>query len=447
MDTQESLQPKEEQTHKSKDTFILSAVAHLFSVAVLIYSIPVFLVIPFLSLVIDHSLAQWLWYPALIGVFFAIPFLKNRISLASTSQATDSIRSKPNALFVIMLSCFLWIVFISGTVFINSYYLAFSLPFPILIGVVFLGLFLCMIPTLILLLKEKRISGIEVFDFYKNGLYGVIMLFLLGLVYFAYTTQKTSYIFLFGIPYIILQFWSLIREFLSPPATHPVSRSINTMFSLYLFLTGIALIIYMIYLIPDRFPNLQTIILTIVASVMTGTITLVGVAWTIRQGQKERAEDRKQLEEDRKQEEIRKAKPFFSYKTLFEEPRVSSGKKVCLPIDMPTCPNRMNAIIENSNHSIFQLLRIYIDGKWHALKGNTVILPASETIIHFQFNDLQNIVIETLDTLGNYYYYSFVPLITDLTTEQGSSLYTLCEIYEISVEELQKRNIPLEDTP
>ena len=107
----------------------------------------------------------------------------------------------------------------------------------------------------------------------------------------------------------------------------------------------------------------------------------------------------------------------------------------------------MNAIIENSNHSIFQLLRIYIDGKWHALKGNTVILPASETIIHFQFNDLQNIVIETFDILGNYYYYAFKLLTTDLKTEQGSSLYTLCEIYEISVEELQKRNIPLEDTP
>ena len=272
----------------------------------------------------------------------------------------------------------------------------------------------------------------------KLSFYSTLFGWLFDLLYMAIFNQWIVWEYVFGLIAIVLLFTNLTRSFLS-------DKKGGRWILPFEFLVDVGLSVYLIYRIPND--DLRTIVTTVAAALFGGCLTLVGVAWTIRQGQKERAEDRKQLEEDRKQEEIRKAKPFFSYKTLFEEPRVSSGKKICLPLDMPTCPNRMNAIIENSNHSIFQLFRIYIDGKWHALKGNTVVLPASETIIHFQFNDLQNIVIETFDILGNYYYYAFKLLTTDLKTEQGSSLYTLCEIYEISVEELQKRNIPLEDTP
>lgn len=47
-------------------------------------------------------------------------------------------------------------------------------------------------------------------------------------------------------------------------------------------LSFLALMIYLIYKIPTQFENLQTIITTIVAAVLGGALTLVGVAWTIR---------------------------------------------------------------------------------------------------------------------------------------------------------------------
>lgn len=64
------------------------------------------------------------------------------------------------------------------------------------------------------------------------------------------------------------------------------------------FLVGIGLTVYLIYLIPEK--ELQTIILTIVAAVYGGLITLVGVAWTIKKSDKDRLED-----------EIKKRKAVF----------------------------------------------------------------------------------------------------------------------------------------
>lgn len=64
------------------------------------------------------------------------------------------------------------------------------------------------------------------------------------------------------------------------------------------FLVGIGLTVYLIYLIPEK--ELQTIILTIVAALYGGLITLVGVAWTIKKSDK-----------DRKEDEIKHEKPYF----------------------------------------------------------------------------------------------------------------------------------------
>ena len=47
--------------------------------------------------------------------------------------------------------------------------------------------------------------------------------------------------------------------------------------------------VYLIYLIPEK--ELQAIILTIVAALYGGLITLVGVAWTIKKSDKDRKAD------------------------------------------------------------------------------------------------------------------------------------------------------------
>ena len=99
------------------------------------------------------------------------------------------------------------------------------------------------------------------------------------------------------------------------------------------FLYGIGLTIYLIYIIPEKYTNLQTIVTAIIAAVYSGLLTLVGVAWTIRKGDKdrkddlerrdkerredleridrERREDLERIDKERTEEERKKYKPFF----------------------------------------------------------------------------------------------------------------------------------------
>lgn len=76
-------------------------------------------------------------------------------------------------------------------------------------------------------------------------------------------------------------------------------------------LSFLALMIYLIYKIPTQFENLQTIITTIVAAVLGGALTLVGVAWTIR-----------------RQDEIHKRDEKSKYRPMFRFVGKASGNKV-----------------------------------------------------------------------------------------------------------------------
>lgn len=54
------------------------------------------------------------------------------------------------------------------------------------------------------------------------------------------------------------------------------------------FVAGIAITIYLIYIIPSQ--SLQNIVLIIASALFGGLITLVGVAWTIKDGHRREAE-------------------------------------------------------------------------------------------------------------------------------------------------------------
>ena len=58
-------------------------------------------------------------------------------------------------------------------------------------------------------------------------------------------------------------------------------------------IVGVALTVYLIYIIPDE--NLQVVVLAIVGALYGGIMTLVGVAWTIKDGQ-DREQETKRLD-------------------------------------------------------------------------------------------------------------------------------------------------------
>ena len=57
------------------------------------------------------------------------------------------------------------------------------------------------------------------------------------------------------------------------------------------FLWGVAITVYLIFLIPDA--SLQNIVLSITAAVYGGLLTLVGVAWTIKDNSEKIKQERK----------------------------------------------------------------------------------------------------------------------------------------------------------
>ena len=75
------------------------------------------------------------------------------------------------------------------------------------------------------------------------------------------------------------------------------------------FVLGIAITIYLIYLIPSE-NELQNIVSTIIAAVYGGLLTLVGVAWTIKDGNDKRKEDLRRIENEKAEEERLKYRPI-----------------------------------------------------------------------------------------------------------------------------------------
>jgi len=66
----------------------------------------------------------------------------------------------------------------------------------------------------------------------------------------------------------------------------------NVWFMIHDFVVGVALTVYLIYIIPND--SVQSIVLTITAALYGGLLTLIGVAWTIKDGQ-ERENESKRL--------------------------------------------------------------------------------------------------------------------------------------------------------
>lgn len=194
------------------------------------------------------------------------------------------------------------------------------------------------------------------------------------------------------------------------------------------FLIGVCLTVYLIYTIEDA--ALQTIVTAVVAAVFGGLLTLVGVAWTI-----------KDANQNKKKEEIQKAEPLFAFNMLRVVPTLSETvERVCFPANPETqyaC--EVYAQIENSNKNAFTLKRIYHDGEWVNLEGNVVVLPSSKCILAFNFNNYpKNIYLEVEDELSNKHYYQLSVLCLGAKIEEGIFQHTIRGITKTDSSKIEK---------
>lgn len=379
-----------------------------------------FIVLPFLHNTIDKTLGQWLWYPSL-AIFLVYSFIPNK-------------KMKEHSKFfqISSLGGIFQLLFIISGIFVINYYdtgynwywfafalLAVSIP----IGCVMVKAWS----------ESKNTYSAEQIKV-ANVLLGkyIIFYWLLDLFYMACFNQWLVLQFVFGGIAMLIVFYNLTVAFLSENKT-------NKWLLLTDFLLGIGLTVYLIYIVPNG--NLQEILIPVISAVYGGLLTLVGVAWTIKSNNKDRKTDLERIENERKEDERKKAKPLFTFNMFDHIPSTKDGRKICVTVDDLNKDCSVHAEIENSDKCSFVIKRLYHDKKWHELNGNTVILPNSKVLFAFNFDDVFDIYLEVVDSLGYTYYYELKVLHLVIGKGDDKHFHTIREINEISTNILEEKRI------
>lgn len=379
-----------------------------------------FIVLPFLHNTIDKTLGQWLWYPSL-AIFLVYSFIPNK-------------KMKEHSKFfqISSLGGIFQLLFIISGIFVINYYdtgynwywfafalLAVSIP----IGCVMVKAWSESKNTF----SAEQIKVANV----RLGKY-IIFYWLLDLFYMACFNQWLVLQFVFGGIAMLIVFYNLTVAFLSENKT-------NKWLLLTDFLLGIGLTVYLIYIVPNG--NLQEILIPVISAVYGGLLTLVGVAWTIKSNNKDRKTDLERIENERKEDERKKAKPLFTFNMFDHIPTTKDVRKICVTVDDLNKDCSVYAEIENSDKCSFAIKRLYHDKKWYELNGNTVILPNSKVLFAFNFNDVFDIYLEVVDSLGYTYYYELKVLHLVIGKGDDKHFHTIREINEISTNILEEKRI------
>lgn len=133
----------------------------------------------------------------------------------------------------------------------------------------------------------------------------MLFYWLCDLFYMSFIINNISLKFIFGGLIMIIVFYNLSNSFLS----NRKKEGIEKFGLLQDFIVGIAISIYLIFIIPNV--TLREIILTMSAAIFGGLFTLVGVAWTIRKGDADRNAELLRIEKERKEEERKIHVPYL----------------------------------------------------------------------------------------------------------------------------------------
>lgn len=161
------------------------------------------------------------------------------------------------------------------------------------------------------------------------------------------------------------------------------------------FLCGVGFSIYLIYIIPNE--GLRTVVLAIVAAVYGGMMTLVGVAWTIKKGDKDRKDDMQRIEQERQEDERRKYRPVFSVVEKNADPQKRILIDLCTVENInKITTNKKNknnielypVLMENSSKIEFYVYGFLFDGVFYATQEKYLIKKDYCFFVCFYDDDL-----------------------------------------------------------
>lgn len=229
--------------------------------------------------------------------------------------------------------------------------------------------------------KQKKILA-------ANAIKYTLFYWFCDLFFMSFIIDNLVCKFIFGGLVVLIVLYNLSMAFLKQTV-----KNGNKLLKLGLlqdFVVGIGMSIWLIYLIPDS--DLQTIAMTMVAAVYGGLFTLVGVAWTIRKGDKDRKEDLQRLENERKEEERRKYSPVFSVvnKNIDMEKcvfialdDVENIDKIVIQSDDTDNIRLQPICIENSSKVEFYVYGFLLDNEFYAAPEKFLIKKDYYFVVHF----------------------------------------------------------------
>ena len=285
------------------------------------------------------------------------------------------------------------------------------------------GLIIFIVPYGLYEIKKfamKKIIPTEEQNKIANQRFTILCLFywLCDCFYMTFIINNLTWKFILGGLIMVIIFYNLTKAF--------INGNSQLKFGLVQdFIVGIVLTIYLIYIIPNG--NLQQIVIPIVSAVYGGLLTLVGVAWTIRKSDK-----------DRKEEEIKKAKPIFSYNILFKDSSFSVNRVCTVKGEDIERFNDVKFEICNSPISVLSVSRLFHDSKWFNLIGNKILLPNGVLPIKFSFTSENDIILEIKDCLSNTYFYKLNVVALNKTTENVHFEYAISGIDELTSDYIEK---------
>lgn len=255
-------------------------------------------------------------------------------------------------------------------------------------------------------LTKEQEKAIEV-----NVIKFVLFYWLADLFYMSFIIDSISCKYIFGGFILLIVFYNLTMSFVSNTTKETWQR----IGLLQDFIAGVVLTIYLIYIIPGKQIkvngavvvdySLRDIITTIVAAVYGGLLTLVGVAWTIRKGDK-----------DRRKDEIEKFKPVF---WILMDDKSLNKKILDFRLDLNRFAEEIqnnsnncnwvsirNFYIQNSDKTAFFIYGFLINGKIYEVNNKFVV--NKDDIVKFFVYDyhieqLNNFYIIVEDLIGNLY--------------------------------------------
>lgn len=323
--------------NKDKTLKTIKRMERIIAIIVAVLSFATFLCIPFLHNVIDKTVGKIIWYPLclFVTIIYIIDILKSNTKKQTNNDYLIKVGIVP-------------IIGLFGSAFVINYYetdynwwwalfvfvLVFA-PITILYGRYFAK-------------KQNNISSGKSIISLKTCWKYIIFYWLIDLFYmsgFNYWLENSAFRekwllpqFIFGVIVMVFIFYNLTLAFLSNPKKQWFGL-------LQDFILGIGITIYLIFLIPDD--ALQTIVLTIIAAVYGGLLTLVGVAWTIKDANNKRQEDLKRTDIEHKEEERKKHIPYVKLSCVNNEPITEVNACISEILDLKD-PNDLAQI--NKNH-------------------------------------------------------------------------------------------------